>query len=688
MPEPSFQAASYDLLPEVIEETFSFQFPFITQPQDQQKEMRLFGPAPFMFYDRHVNEGQRLKYVASLPSLTDDITRIVDDRLEELKKTGSRPLPLWHETIIDFAFIFKGARRHINEGDREFTTDVLGYRIRSLLSEACLPLISNWVIHPRAPKYYSTLWFDDDGSRLPPAGVSTPCEDFKIRFVPLDRVHRDVLDLIPDAIKDVMADWHDRDLATWIFLPLSPDSEQLLRNLDSLWSRAPKRRILASPCCATQGFPVSFDHAPRPGDAKVTPWTLPVVHPSAMPCSVKSDLRERSAADDTVHPRSSCHPSSKFLDMKDPTPEGLVHHVWRVAVQKDTTVIVIHCGNHERIGIRHRASQTLYLSDVIDLTEPGYGKLHLGTLMSAVCDTLSRYQAFREKNPVPRTKKRPRSPEKNEVRRSSKRQRLNHLLERSRVHSLLGQRDSKILWTEIAQRPLLLLRFSGGGLNSSVPASCLRMGSCLSRQVQAPVDHSCNTTGESYQSSEYFLLTLDWEIASGRTAQVFPGYLQLTLPGGRKLLQTVVAKIAYYKEAQERVRQEYQVYQRLWAHKVKRIPEIYGLFEDVDNLATILVMERAAYTFRQREPATKENKGLLQEVQPSERSACMTIVKAIHDAGVVHRDLRAENLVIAQDGKPMVIDFDHAALDAPERWKDMEMKSIEDLLSGKLFFRF
>ncbi len=70
------------------------------------------------------------------------------------------------------------------------------------------------------------------------------------------------------------------------------------------------------------------------------------------------------------------------------------------------------------------------------------------------------------------------------------------------------------------------------------------------------------------------------------------------------------------------------------------------------------------------------------------RSACLAIVQEIHDAGVLHRDIRAENLVIAQDGKPMVIDFDHAILDAPADGMEKEMGSVEDLLSGKTYFRF
>ncbi|TFK66618.1 hypothetical protein BDN72DRAFT_880180 [Pluteus cervinus] len=491
MPEQTPQTPPYDLLPEVLKETFSFHFSFLTQPPDYRLDKRLVGPSPFMFYDRHVNESRRLRYVASLPSLVDDIIKKVDDRLEELERTGEGQLPMWYGTRAGFGVLTKGS-------------------------------------------------YTFTGS-----------------------------------------------------------------------------------------------------DAYAAFYSL--------------------------------------------SPFGL--EVWRLAVQKDTTVIVINCGNYERIGIRHRASQTLYLSDMIDLTKPGYGKLHLGTLMSVVDDALIRYQASCERDRTTRAKKRRHLPENNEVRRS-KRQKLNILLERSRDLSQLSPQDLKVLWNEILKRPLLLLRFSGGGLHSSVPACCLRAGGALSPYVQDTTDYTSTTLRESYQASECFHLTLDWENSNGRTGQVFTGNLQLTLPNGRKLSRNVVAKIAYDEEAQDLVRHEYQVYRRLWSHGVRRIPEIYGLFEDVDNLATLLVMERAAYTFRQREPMTKENKGLLQEVQISERSTCMSIVKEIHDAGVVHRDIRAENLVVAQDGRPMVIDFDNALQDAPDHCKALEIESVEDLLSGKIFFRF
>src|ERR1700722_4056042 len=63
---------------------------------------------------------------------------------------------------------------------------------------------------------------------------------------------------------------------------------------------------------------------------------------------------------------------------------------WTQAVQNDTTLIVIHSGNYEVIGIRHRASQTLYISDVIEpptCSNPAYGKLHTGIYIAAIQDT-------------------------------------------------------------------------------------------------------------------------------------------------------------------------------------------------------------------------------------------------------------------------------------------------------------
>lgn len=66
---------------------------------------------------------------------------------------------------------------------------------------------------------------------------------------------------------------------------------------------------------------------------------------------------------------------------------------WGESTRKDTTMIVFKAGNLERIGIRHRESQTLYISELIHADtckDPGYGKLHIGLYMAALADTMNR----------------------------------------------------------------------------------------------------------------------------------------------------------------------------------------------------------------------------------------------------------------------------------------------------------
>ena len=49
----------------------------------------------------------------------------------------------------------------------------------------------------------------------------------------------------------------------------------------------------------------------------------------------------------------------------------IIRQSWIRAVEKDCTVIVLDAGTSLRVGIRHRARQTLYLSDVVDLSGEG-----------------------------------------------------------------------------------------------------------------------------------------------------------------------------------------------------------------------------------------------------------------------------------------------------------------------------
>jgi hypothetical protein len=65
-------------------------------------------------------------------------------------------------------------------------------------------------------------------------------------------------------------------------------------------------------------------------------------------------------------------------------------------------MFVLQSGNHEFICIRHRHTQTLYVSELIKphaCREPSYGKLHVGLYIAAVMDTIDREKQVSDAQP-------------------------------------------------------------------------------------------------------------------------------------------------------------------------------------------------------------------------------------------------------------------------------------------------
>lgn len=68
--------------------------------------------------------------------------------------------------------------------------------------------------------------------------------------------------------------------------------------------------------------------------------------------------------------------------------------LWAELVNSDATFVVLNAGNFEIIGRRHRSSQTLYISPLIDISataeNPSYYKLHIGLYIVAWRDACER----------------------------------------------------------------------------------------------------------------------------------------------------------------------------------------------------------------------------------------------------------------------------------------------------------
>jgi hypothetical protein len=61
-------------------------------------------------------------------------------------------------------------------------------------------------------------------------------------------------------------------------------------------------------------------------------------------------------------------------------------------VRNKSTILVLHSGNYEIIGVRHRTTRTLYISRVIEphSCTPAYGKLQVGIYIAAILDAMDR----------------------------------------------------------------------------------------------------------------------------------------------------------------------------------------------------------------------------------------------------------------------------------------------------------
>ncbi|KAF5369637.1 hypothetical protein D9615_010264 [Tricholomella constricta] len=356
---------------------------------------------------------------------------------------------------------------------------------------------------------------------------------------------------------------------------------------------------------------------------------------------------------------------------------------WAQSVERDSTFIVFNCGNFERIGFRHRASQTLYLTDLIDVVNcesPAYGLIQTGLYMSIVQDAIERMKQHQAKEELalPKNLKRQRStvslPSKRHKTRAATAKEINEVqTERENLevssNSQSPNTQGLISVTQLvkkyaATRSLALIELRYGVYNSPAPASFVR---------------SKTRRNTRYKSNEYLSLVLTSEIASGATGVAHVAELKV-LVAGRTLSSAAVVKLAFEPEQIQRLRHEFSIFQHLKSQGVvEGIPFIFGLFEDVETDALALVMTHVGTCLLTLWPNLRDMKLKLPEAA---RTSFHRVMSSIHQAGVRHMDIRPENLTIAGDDQAAIIDFDQAELNHSEGAKRREMRHLTALLNG------
>ncbi|KAK0447979.1 hypothetical protein EV421DRAFT_1706160, partial [Armillaria borealis] len=361
---------------------------------------------------------------------------------------------------------------------------------------------------------------------------------------------------------------------------------------------------------------------------------------------------------------------------------------WAQAVDFDSTVIIFDCGKNLRVGIRHRKTQTLYISDLVEAnsrTDPAYGKvataINLAIIRDAMDRTLLLDPSLRKNKPSSQStsyKRRRCRDDTVPVRRSRRR---------------LGEPNKEVepevspdVLSELSSRNVALLYFRNGKSNSPYPSFLRRSGS--------------SSRNRSYRCNECLIMVLGRKLGRGAVGEAYEASLEVDL-GDENIAHypdKVIVKLALSERQTERLRHEYNIYRHLsdGPMRVTNIPRAFGFLEDVESEAGALIPSHAGMALAYRWSPL----GTGVTVSAEERyvtSACkiptyssifirakyIEILTSIHKAGVAHGDIRSWNLLEDDKGGYFIADFGRAKLRGSRYQMVAEQDRLGLLLDGE-----
>ncbi|KAF7299256.1 Protein kinase domain-containing protein [Mycena indigotica] len=631
---------------------------------------------PHALYTKHIDQKLLLRHVMPLDSLVHDISGFAQEQLDSL----IAQLASTKEDIVPNAELSIYRERRI-ELHTCWPSELAQY-YRSTCA-AIAASISTKVLMPNMSGWNRNLYW---GRWAKTERYPTGVDDEGHLFFSTDDSGKIILDehrseiMEPSLREDLeRAVAFTPKIGTWIFLSFGEESEALLANMDQTWSQATFRYRL----CKTVHPKSNGSSRVIPRDAPSTVWKLPPTGSVPADTIARRNLRTRTPTASKpnqevarrVVPSARRRPKTSAYIGTYLTPESLAQLAWAKAAETDSTMIVFNCGKHERIGIRHRATQTLYLSEVYDTTEcenPEYIKLHVGIHLAQVFDAVARAKAATKHTESRRSsRKRPNTEYAAGPLPSSKR------FKQSPKKTSLQQLPMELA----SQRDLMLLHMQYGIYHSPAPASFIRATPCLVHKTKTKRKEGYSAPiRRSYEVYECLEVVLASQIGKGATGTAHEATARLTTKDGQTLIEkNLIVKLAFREQPQRRMRHEYEIYKHLAEQGVTGVPHVYGLFEDLEGGAIALIMTNCGRNlWDSREDKTKP----LTPVAPTQRNRFIEILENVHRAGVRHYDIRANNLTIDSNGEAFIVDFDRARLNPSEGKKKWEMDILKKLMDG------
>ncbi|KIM40423.1 hypothetical protein M413DRAFT_28888 [Hebeloma cylindrosporum] len=615
---------------------------------------------PLDFYDRHLDPFVRLKYVKPLgfslsEYLSDFCEKEIMDFVQKEKPLRSgiyfRRNPPVHKTLNTAYDVGRYYVSHISNLTTRFSTALY--------------------LHPSDEEWASMFFVvpprdSGEGAALfrKPTALCVCTEGEMIRFRP--RPNETIISDMKKLGKDFP------QVATYEFYNFSAASRRLLEEMG-------EQEVFEWTTPGTRGY--SIDRSPRELVPDVESGNWSKISSISQSTKTLRHLKGKKGRPSTTLSKNITRVNPTKVTKTRPTREKTVQpaarkgargrpyrpaakdflqRAWVRAVEYDTTFIVFHCGKAERIGFRHRETQTLYLSELIDPSVEKYGKIQIGLHLAIVKDVLEREASLSS------PKKRPAEPTASGQ--PSKRQKSHDQAED--IDTNPSSCDS------LNSRDLALVSLDRGLFRSPVPSSFFRVEVTWDPVSQVQVEKEPRRKAR-YPPSEYFSVSLGNEIGSGAVGIIHRASARFRSGSTTYEHPRLAVKLAFLEAQQASLRHEYAIYKLLVRRGVtQNILPVYGMFQDVETGLLVLVMEHGGDSIASRQPAEDDKISFTKQ----ERTTITNAFRNLHGAGILHGDIRRNNLLLDSSGAFYIIDFDQAVVEAEEEAFRKEMEELFDVL--------
>lgn len=366
-------------------------FPSLSLVEDLDKAI----PRPIGFYDRHLSSHLTLKRVRIIPSLHENLAKSIIDPLIDFVNKGHT------SNYEEYEF---NSHKTPQDPMNHATSVALAYD--DTFGSEMIHIATKILFTSETPEWIPVTEFVP-GNYEPPPGVSfftegrlvVNSDGKRIRIQPPFLAPK-----LPQASRDLVMDlgrvfeW----LAHWSFFSHTKRGRSVVSLMPSMnnfnWEFA-----------HTSGVPTARLRTVRPPDADrgFARKEIDNYLQGRRKTAEKADLSFMQSKKRDVK-----IPKQKLGRLYSPLPKDYIQRVsrrcprifarghvsnggvqaWSSAVREDVTYMVFNCGSHERIGIRDRTSQTLFLSGLIDTmhANPTYGRTQLGLILATIQDAIDR----------------------------------------------------------------------------------------------------------------------------------------------------------------------------------------------------------------------------------------------------------------------------------------------------------